>query len=363
VRRKRDKDGERHHSKATLWLSLVAIVSIAAVAGAEVSLKLTGQFPPERDKRRHPEMGWVLRDRIPPDPATLIAGRPTIVVLGDSFTTPGGFISEAARLMEQHDCPTNFVNLGVHGYGEVQELASWRVFGRRYKADRVIVAAYLWNDLSDNLNDIYYSYYANINRPYLSQRGNQFVYINASDRYALPELLVDWSYAARALTFLDLKIRTRAEPSDNPWKWVDFYRPNLNERGREGFAVFAETLSRIRAEVSEAGSSLTLLAFDNGFTVMDTTAKIAAEQMRDFELDIDYDSLDIDGPMRRAAKIASDMQIPFLDGRTALREGEAKSPGMYHPSLSGHFQPAADAVIGRLIAEHLLETLACSKAK
>jgi hypothetical protein len=78
-----------------------------------------------------------------------------------------------------------------------------------------------------------------------------------------------------------------------------------------------ESLSRIRAEVSEAGASLTLPAFDNRFTVMDTTARDAAKQIQDFKLDIDYDILDIDGPMRRAAKIASDLKIPFLDDRRA----------------------------------------------
>jgi hypothetical protein len=190
----------------------------------------------------------------------------------------------------------------------------------------------------------------------------KFVYVNASDKYLLPEFLLDWSSVARAWTFMHLQLRTQNRPYDNPWKWVDFYRPTLNERGRQGYAVFAESLSRIRAEVREAGSSLTLLAFDNGFTVMDATAKVAAKKMKDFKLDIDYDSLDIDGPMRRAAKIASDLQIPFLDGRTALRKAEGKSPGMYYPGLNGHFRPAADAVIGRLIAEHLLQTLACSKA-
>jgi len=338
-------------------------VSVAIIAIVEVGLKLTGKFPTEDLLRRDPDIGWVLRDRTPPDPATLIAGRPTVVVLGDSFTAPGGFISEASRLMEEHGCAANFVNLGVPGYGEVQELTSWRVFGRRYKADQVVVAAYMWNDLSDNLNDIYYSYIANINRPYVSKRGDRFVYINESDKYLLPEFLLNWSYAARALTLIDLHIRTQAQSYGNPWKWVDFYRPTLNERGRLGYAIFAETLSRIRAEVGEAGASLTLLAFDNGFTVMDATAKDAANQMRDFKLDIDYDSLDIDGPMRRAAKFASDLKIPFLDGRVALRQAEASTPGMYRPGLSGHFRPVADAVIGRLLAEHLLQTLACSKTR
>jgi hypothetical protein len=173
VQRGKDKHGRTPRSQVRLWLLLVVIESIAAIAILELILQLTGLFPFEEELRGHPELGWVLRDRAPPDPATLIAGRPTIVVLGDSFTAPGGFISEAGRLMEQHGCPANLVNLGVHGYGQVQELASWRIFGHRYKPDLVILAAFLWNDLSDNLNDIGYSYNANINRPYISQRGNQ----------------------------------------------------------------------------------------------------------------------------------------------------------------------------------------------
>jgi hypothetical protein len=346
-------------AEGRFWLMLVAIVGVAGVAILEVSVRLTGMFPYDDSVRGDPEMGWAFRYRTPPDPATLMAGRPTIVMLGDSFTAPGGFISEAGRLMKEHGCPANFVNLAVSGYGEVQELASWRIFGRRYKADRVIVAAYLWNDLSDNLNDIFYSYISNINRPYISERGNQFVYINDSN-YGLPEFLLRWSYAARWLTLMNL-LRMHAQQYINPWSWVDFYRPKLNERGRRGYVVFAETLSRIRTEVSESGASLTLLAFDNGFTVMDTAAKDAAKVMQDFKLDIEYDSLDIDGPMRRVAEIASNMKIPFLDGRTALRRAEVETPGMYEPGLNGHFRAAADAVIGRLIAEHLLQTLACSK--
>ena len=93
-----------------------------------------------------------LRDRehdVRPQP-----GVRRIVVLGDSFMEAYQVDEDRAlpRLLEKafDDSRVEVINLGVGGYGTLQELLFWEEEGRRYNPEVVILAVFLGNDLTDN---------------------------------------------------------------------------------------------------------------------------------------------------------------------------------------------------------------------
>lgn len=158
---------------ATLFLTLLAIL----VAG-EAALRLWSRYgPPPRDPRVFPEtsysqavipspnerLGWELDPNAPfvnadgfrdrdyrpgADPDTL-----RIVVLGDSVTfgwgvpPEQGFVKVLERALNESPEEQRYevLNLGIGGYNTEQEVELYRVKGRRYAPD-VVVLAYVLND-------------------------------------------------------------------------------------------------------------------------------------------------------------------------------------------------------------------------
>jgi hypothetical protein len=83
-------------------------------------------------------------------------GIPRIIVLGDSFmeafSVKSGetFYSQLARRLQEAGRPVEVINLGVGGYGTLQEYLVYMAEGRRYRPDVVLLGFYFGNDLRNN---------------------------------------------------------------------------------------------------------------------------------------------------------------------------------------------------------------------
>ena len=83
-------------------------------------------------------------------------GIPRIVVLGDSFMeafsveSEETFYSQLASRLREAGKPVEVINLGVGGYGTLQEYLVYMAVGRRYRPDVVVLGFYFGNDLHNN---------------------------------------------------------------------------------------------------------------------------------------------------------------------------------------------------------------------
>ncbi|GEM_PF-3928199 len=341
--------------KILMWSLLVSILGFVGLAFGEALFWFSGMVPPQTTLVEDDRLGWVLTDA-PDHTPKADETRPTVVVLGDSFTAPGGFIHAASKVLEESGCSLHFVNLGVHGYGQMQQWKSWTVFGAAHKPDHVLLAAFLWNDLGDNLNDIYYSYTAHVNRPEMRIIDKTVQIKDKSTFDILPDSLLENSHLARGIEFLYFNIFSPYHNYGHPKAWGDFYLKQEPPRATEGYAVYKEILRRLAEDVQKKGSNLAILSFDNGFTVLPETLKEAADLIADKNMPYSLEDLDIDRPQNRSRQIVAELGLPFLDGTKALR---ATSEPSYGPGLSGHFTPAGDQAIGLLIADHLKQQGLC----
>ncbi|MGB5218858.1 MAG: SGNH/GDSL hydrolase family protein [Smithella sp.] len=88
------------------------------------------------------------------------AGAYRIVVLGDSFMEAysvelgGAFHSLIEKIAKSKGIDVEVINLGVGGYGTLQEYLAYREIGRKYKPDLVLLAFNSSNDVRDNSREI-----------------------------------------------------------------------------------------------------------------------------------------------------------------------------------------------------------------
>lgn len=168
----------RHPRLATFLLLLVS--TALALGVAEVVLRNVVDFAADEPGEYlvpHPILGWHLQpgahyEAAPDGHLIEIAYNqrgwrdvertpapsddPRIVVLGDSFmegfTVPleQSFHRVLQRELRPRMPGLEVINLGVSGYGTLQELLAYRLEGRLYQPDLVLLAFYLHNDPRDN---------------------------------------------------------------------------------------------------------------------------------------------------------------------------------------------------------------------
>ncbi|REJ80227.1 MAG: hypothetical protein DWQ30_13220 [Acidobacteria bacterium] len=164
---------------------LVAVTTLGLCLGA-AELALRGRFPDRtgvgtEHRVPHPRLGWVLEpgarfshriDGRDVDVAYNSAGfrdverrpeskqRPRVLVLGDSFVEAYSvrFEESFPRLLEEslgdEGVDAEVVNLGVGGYGTLQEYLLYREVGRAYRPDVVLLGFYTQNDVRNNSREL-----------------------------------------------------------------------------------------------------------------------------------------------------------------------------------------------------------------
>ena len=161
--------------------------------------------------------------------AARTAGRPRVVMLGDSITFGYGVRDGEtfSAVMESLAPPLEVVNLGVQGYGTDQELLKLEREGLAYAPDVVVLNVCLANDLLDNAaaRSIYDGVYP---KPYFRLEGGRLVEVAGhvalswprrlalllSQRSALFNALLDLVRVDRARYQRELAGRLEAEPGE-----------------------------------------------------------------------------------------------------------------------------------------------------
>ncbi len=176
----------------TVFLSGMILFAIGELYHRSVK-----KYPRQSDMKLDAQTGWILKGKsfgARPDPEAF-----RIAFLGDSFTqpanTPGYFIDQINKA--RCSAPLQTMNLGVSGFGQTQEYFMWEKHGPQFKPHVTFLMMYMWNDIADNLNDIYYSHLTNINRPEYDEKSGKIR--NNSHHTILPRLMTDHSAMARRI--------------------------------------------------------------------------------------------------------------------------------------------------------------------
>ena len=178
---------------AAIFISLLIVASVAELAlrmfapGLGLSIKERSLFC-----RFDHELGWAPLENIThldkngflfhqnqfglrgPDDMQLkkTSGRKRVLVLGDSYVWGvGASQQELFTAPAVHGTNDELINGGVSGYGTDQEYLFYLREGEKFEVDQVVLAFTPYNDVTNNLNSMQYSYL----KPYFTLNGDQLV--------------------------------------------------------------------------------------------------------------------------------------------------------------------------------------------
>jgi hypothetical protein len=308
-----------------------------------------------------------------------------IVVLGDSFMeafsvhSGDTLYSQLAGQLQTAGREVEVINLGVGGYGTLQEYLVYLAEGRRYRPDVVLLGFYFGNDLRNNLLEL--EKIVNVgtmkaqSRPFLDpDRADDFVttpvdYAGAMQRYdaALQDKDTIIHRLARHLaTFRAVEmVVARLFPPDE-WKSAasqqqeDFVGLGMHfcEEPAEFGRAWQSTrriLQQLNSEVQASGAELVI------FTVP-AEHEVDPALMQALEKDF-YDPealcLETAPAYRRLQEISDELGVTYIDLLPEFRHNA--SAGKAYFLADRHWNAAGHALAASRISEALLTRIPASK--
>jgi SGNH hydrolase-like domain, acetyltransferase AlgX len=352
----------------------------------------------------HPHFGWVLAPgasyvyRLPEEsvPVSYNAdgwrdrlhtkdkpeGVSRIVVLGDSYMSAYSVRFKDAlsprleSLLNTPNRPVEVINLGVGGYGTLQEYLVFHAFGRAYQPDIVVLAMYLANDLKDNSYEISSKSEGKslkkTARPFLDPevsapgwRITPIDYEGALRRYEkhmrppadpLQRLLRNSTllqlaqYALEALP--QSKVASKNEGLGKDKKTLSrfgkYYCSQPPEYDR-AWALTGRILQRLDREVRAAGARLVVMSVPS---VQEVDADMMAEVVRDAPEKV---CMENPPPYEQLAKLLQELDIDYLNLLPAFREAKRQTGvELFRRSETDmHWNPQGHALAARELAKAL----------
>lgn len=348
-----------------LHLGLLCLAIIVSIGGTEIfSRFFDPPLHPAKNIASDPLLGWDSSPSI--SSSTTTNSTSAVYFLGDSFTEGTSWPRQTQELLQRRGISIDAYNLGVAGFGTLQEFLKLQ----RHFAERspriVILQFFAWNDLRDNVGTpaVFYSPHR-MQRPYLVHDPEKEWILRKPSSPLLSSLLSHSSLyihrilprlMARDSAFLQkngidsilLEKRPTYLSYTEEQAWDPFYRANAQESSfvASAYAVTEEALLRMKQYLEERGSLLIVLGLDAAFTV-DEDVLLAHIQ--------DPSSFDVSLPLTRMGNICKKHGISFINALPALREESRKlGKKIYNGpegNLSGHLEPKGNTVLAHLAAE------------
>lgn len=280
----------------------------------------------------------------------------TMVVLGDSFASNLGInnVSEVfTNILESKYLDNyNVVNLGVDGFGTVQEYLKLNDDGLGYSPERVLLLFYIGNDFYDNLgiNDWQGGY----KRPVFIMKNDSPVLVNNQQPHTHKKNSIVYKLInnIRIITFFNTKLDNVL--TNMPWlkdSEIDYSRvpteiklADLNDSNiTTAYFITCEVIKKIKFELDKKGIQF--------YVIIAPTAL----QVRNEYFDKLIKSFNISGekrflPNKILARCLSDNAVSFIDLSDSLVkiENTHSSPYLYYPNEK-HWTREGNAVVADLI--------------
>lgn len=305
-----------------------------------------------------------------------------IVVLGDS-TIEGysvdfddSFAVRLQALLRASGRRVEVVNIGVGGYGTLQEYLAFELDGKRYEPDLVLLAFLLANDLRNNSRELETRMArargvpANgrlANRPFLEPSSDRdwsltsVDYEGAMERYremrrasetGLKPFLARNLALYRALgTVVRRASSSKAERAADAEAWMGVYRCELPPAYERAWRLTARILERLRGAVREAGASLVVFTVPAYHEVDPRFQRVVSDLMPDAE---DYCFEEAEGYARLERTLA-EQGTPLLHLLPSFRRVAREGGEQLYRWSDEHWNPAGHALAARQVAARLEE--------
>jgi hypothetical protein len=278
-------------------------------------------------------------------------GKTKIMVLGDSFVSNISVAEEEVftKLIEDQFTDTSVYNLGVNGYGQVQEYIVLKKWLPKIQPDVVVVLIYLRNDFSDNMGKFAWLY----PRPTAAFDGDAPMQIHPPStdykrKDKLPFYYRSHLYRLVKKNASNIKSKTGKETNAS-------YTPPEVYTCRSPFSedtkAMYETMEKLMLEMNqlgkESGTPIVFALAPSMFQVEDALwSKI-----------VEYDSsikLQNDMPNQTLLAFAKANNLQMIDVMPALQEADRKGTKMYN-AQEQHWTVEGNKVVANVLSEYLKE--------
>ena len=303
-----------------------------------------------------------------------------ILVLGDSYMEAYSVRFEDAlwarleNLLNATDRPVEVINLGVGGYGTLQEYLVFNAFGRAYQPDVVVLAMYLANDLKDNSYEI--------------TAGSGGKSLKATARPFLDPQVSDWQLTSIDYEGARRRYEKKMRPSADPWdrlvssstllqlaqhalrqlpQWNVANSKARGPRPERDLSIFGKyycsqppeydrawivtrrILKRLDHDVRVAGARLIVMSVPS---IQEVDEDMMAETVRDAPEKV---CMEDPPPYRQLDKLLREIDIEYLNLLSAFREAERETGAeLFRLSETDmHWNPQGHALAARELATAL----------
>jgi hypothetical protein len=293
------------------------------------------------------------------DPSALPPNGRRVLVMGDSFVSNISVAEQEVftAVMQQRLGDTTVVNLGVNGYGVVQEYLLLQQWCDRVKPDLVVLMIYTRNDFEDNVNKdpwLYPRPYAAweggamaihpppalaagarraVERPSLLRRSHAFVLLN--DRLNM------------AIHRISLMRGAVPLPSGETPPELYLNRLQPSDKTAEMYRTMEEMLLRVKAYTDDRKVPLVVVVAPSMYQVDDD---LWASLLRTYRMAPDEYSRSI--PNDRLMRFAQAHGIAMLDLLPPLQVESGKGTALYFP-LEQHWTATGNRVVAEALVRFL----------
>jgi len=251
-----------------------------------------------------------------------------ILMLGDSYTfgygaERGGLFTD---LLEDH-LQTEIINAGVGGFEIIHQLKWFAAEGKDLKADLVVYALYLGNDLA-------------YNDDWLAKEDGGLIHYKK--RFSAKT-----KWASKIKQMLRILYRTGVVPVTKPKEWVpepDYLamtKKQLSPESEADYSLAKKLLGGLHAEVTESGTGFFVFLFPYK-TVVEPSAKERFQAtLPDFE-----NLYDLERPANEMEAFLKDNGIPCFNFVPAMKDyyKNPENPSLFYYS-EGHFTSEGNAFV------------------
>ena len=286
-------------------------------------------------------------------------GNKRIMVIGDSFASNVAVRQEDVftTIMERGLNATAVHNLGVDGYGQVQEYLLMRQQMKQIRPDLVIVLIYIRNDFSDNLGHL--SAYP---RPYASLGGDLprlLLHPVPSAEYASGSVHSSWFSYPSTHTYHFIRHRLRLIldrwANDPVPHSISLSTPPELYLCRKDSTQKRETMFQVTEQLllemaRFAGGSDVPILFVTAPSMVQVEERLWDQLVRSY--DLDKDQYDRALPNRRLSTFARNHDMEMLDLLPFLQSEPLGDIRLYHERQQ-HWTRAGNGVVAKAVLDHL----------
>ena len=353
-------------------VSLGAICLTFLIAGlgvTELLLRVFWPLPITENFSFSRQLGW---DRKPPFREIRAEGNAVassadplrILFVGDSFTHGTYWPHQVANNLASSGIDSIGWEIGVAGYGQVQELIKAQEYVAKLKPDFIILLFFAWNDLRDNYNYPAISYNPLLMmRPYLS-RDNSEVVLPTNLREKVNSLEL-FRRSTRIIWYISKLFARHLGPEEisrwripltmdvcEPSTWKPFYQLSAenNHFVASAWKSTEALFLKFKSLAATSRAQLLVIGIDNAFTVDPDVKTAFIQPDEEFIGDL---------PLKKFEEILQKHSIPhrnLLPDLLLLRE---KTEGKVYSDppgeICGHLKIDAEKLLGNAVADWIKE--------